>query len=74
MAFGIQRDDDPLAHQRLKYLTLMPRLGLWCIIADSFYLSFRIFFTRRQPSPPLAAFIFLFIEATYISMLSFLNQ
>ena len=55
------------AHKRLKYLTLMPKLALCCLLLDWLYLGYRILLVAKAPRVDKSSYIVLLIETFFTS-------
>lgn len=55
-------EHQPEAHGRLEYLSLMPKLALFCLLSEWLYLGYRIFLATKAPSAQTSAYVFLSIE------------
>lgn len=53
------------ARRRYDYVSLMPKLALFCLAADCVYLSYRILLVKRASHVDTAIYIALFIEVAF---------
>ena len=63
---SLQDEPDQVeARKRYDYVSLMPKLALFCFSADSFYLSYRVLLVKRASQVNTAVYIALFIEVAF---------
>ena len=62
------------AHRRLEYLTLMPKLALFCILSDWLYLGCRILLVTKAPSVERSAYVVLSIEICFAGKSPWLGE
>ena len=53
------------ARRRYDYVSLMPKLALFCLSADCLYLSYRILLVKRASQVNMAVYVALFLEISF---------